>query len=346
MIGGRGADAELFGLQGVAVLNEGGRDKAQVFVCGAGEPGGGHPPVNYHAYAACLRGGFYRAKEEIPQGVPVLLLLRKNLGQARRVIRFLQDRGHRVFVSFKESGAYQVAGVLGRRGAWEELSQVCGEADGAVSSTPDLVAIYEAAGARRAIFLPTPYPVSESAWDMGEKEEKREGIFLGTREFDTASRNHRLALELACDVARGRGKRVTLIDDSSASWWARRKLMARHPHLRWVPGPLPYLEYLRLMAGHEVVFQLDRSVVPGQVAGDALLARVLCIGGDGAIERLVFSRTNGFGRDFAELRFLLSDLLDVPEKRREMEREALAVARREVSFEAIAPKLAGFLGQF
>lgn len=44
------------------------------------------------------------------------------------------------------------------------------------------------------------------------------------------------------------------------------------------------------MARHKIVLQLDRSHVPGQVAGDALLCRIPCVGGDGAIERITFQK--------------------------------------------------------
>ena len=70
-------------------------------------------------------------------------------------------------------------------------------------------------------------------------------------------------------------------------------LRAISPGFRIVPGKLPYPEYLRLMARHRIVFQLDRSGVPGQVAGDALLCGLPCVGGDGAIDRLVFPELCG-----------------------------------------------------
>ena len=42
-----------------------------------------------------------------------------------------------------------------------------------------------------------------------------------------------------------------------------------------------YVDYLRVMAAHKIVFQLDTSFVPGQVAGDALICRLPCVGGNG-----------------------------------------------------------------
>jgi hypothetical protein len=68
-----------------------------------------------------------------------------------------------------------------------------------------------------------------------------------------------------------------------------------------VSQPLPYPDYLRLMARHRLVLQFDHSFVPGQVAGDSLLCRIPTVGGNGAIERVAFPKLHGHGRSFAEL---------------------------------------------
>src|SRR5207237_10318891 len=62
-----------------------------------------------------------------------------------------------------------------------------------------------------------------------------------------------------------------------------------------------YRAYLGEVARHKIIFQLDRSRVPGQVAGDALLARSVCVGGDGAVERIAFPATCGAQRSDPEL---------------------------------------------
>ena len=99
-----------------AVLNLGGRDPDQLFPIGAGKPEEpGHPPVNYHAYAACCRGGFFRSADSVPEGTDtVLVLLRKrNLRTVLKSLSSLRTRGSTVFVSCKESGSHQVADLLG-----------------------------------------------------------------------------------------------------------------------------------------------------------------------------------------------------------------------------------------
>jgi len=282
----------------LAVLNPGGRDPEQSFAA----PGsllpeaGGHPPINYHAYAACTGGGFYRDAARIPRDQrAVLLLLRRDLKKALRVLEGLRAEGKTVAVSLKESGRHQVAALFAgepERLRW--FRELCGRADFALASTPELVPFYRGAGARRACFVPTPYPVDRPEWDFSQPPESRRGVFIGTREFDVPSRNHLAALLAAREL----GEPVTVINRDGRC--GRRMLEALgYPAggLRLVEGPLPYPEYLRLMGSHRLVFQLDRSGVPGQVAGDALLCRVPCVGGDGAVDRLVYPPWSGSDAD-------------------------------------------------
>ena len=166
-----------------AVLNPGGRDPDQLFSDGAGKPEDpGHPPVNYHAYAACCRGGFFRSENSIPEGTDkVLLLLRKrNLRQALKSLASLRKRGSLIFVSCKESGSHQVADLLGDVARWQLFQEICSAADGAISSTPELVSLYRTAGCSRVDFIPTPYPVGSPAWNFSQPLEKRRGILAET----------------------------------------------------------------------------------------------------------------------------------------------------------------------
>jgi hypothetical protein len=90
------------------------------------------------------------------------------------------------------------------------------------------------------------------------------------------------------------------------------------------------------------VLQLDRSHVPGQVAGDALLCRIPCVGGDGAIERIAFPKTCGEGRSINEIASIAADLLKYPDLREAVVSESQARAFEQVSFQAIRARLAKF----
>jgi hypothetical protein len=93
-----------------------------------------------------------------------------------------------------------------------------------------------------------------------------------------------------------------------------------------------YRAYLGEVAHHKIVFQLDRSRVPGQVAGDVLLCRSVCVGGDGAIERIAFPETCGEKRSDAELIEIAQRLLTNENERRAVAERATKIAKEKLSF--------------
>lgn len=323
----------------LAVLNPGGHDPQQLFPDGAGAPDdAAHAPVNYHAYAACSGGGFYREVSEIPESQrEVLLLIRRDVKTCYTALEALQAAGKTVAVSLKESGAHQFAELCSGAKRLALFSRICAQADGALSSTPELVAVYRGAGAKRVEFIPTPYPIDDPRWDFAIPAEERRGVFIGTREFDVPSRNHLAALvslhelKIPVTVVNGDGRH------------GRKLLHAlANESLNIVEDRLPYSDYLRLIARHRFVFQLDRSAVPGQVAGDSLLAGVPCVGGDGAIERVAFPETNGHGRDAGQLVEIARRLLAEPSFYAQINTSAQKTAREQLSFGVIAARLADF----
>lgn len=328
-----------------AVLNPGGRDPSQT--CPDGKipaPGEGHPPVNYHAYAFCTGGGFYRDWREIPDACgAVLILLRRNAGAARAAMQALRGRGHRCWLAVKEAGYYQVLKQLGRTGTQEAWKELAREAEGVIAPTEHLVPLWRALGARRVEFVPTPYPVEIEEWNFGKNASEASGIFIGTREFGIASRRHLQALRMAVEIGRAQGRPVRLLDDGSCPSRLRRELNVGDSGIEWIPAPLSYPDYLRLLARHEVVFQLDRGGVPGQVAGDCALARTLLVGGNGTNEQILFPETHGAARDDAELAALLGRALADPDWRRGLVQQMEREARSELSYESGARRLRGIL---
>jgi hypothetical protein len=320
------------------VLNPDGRDADQSFSDGPGTPqSSGHAPVNYHAYAACVRGSFLRSSAAVPENAAVLLLLRRDLRHALRALKILHKKQACVFVSWKESGLHQVALALNAKNQWERFQEICAGSKGALASTPDIQSLYQSAGSSNVHFLATPYPVDFPEWNFEVHQTGRAGVFVGTRECDVATRHHDLAVEIALSVAENARTHVTIIDNGSMHRWQRNSWSKRGA--RFVRGPLPYPEYLRLIAAHRAVFQLDRSAVPGQVAGDCLLARVLCIGGDGAVDREAFPETCGSGRAVNELAALLEKSLTNHAWWEEAEKAVKARAMETISFSATAPRL-------
>ncbi|MBA2623954.1 MAG: hypothetical protein H0U88_10120 [Chthoniobacterales bacterium] len=286
------------------VLNPGGRDPEQHF--GEGHDGSGeHAPVNYHAYAACTGGSFFReTARAIAAGDPILLLLRGDFRQAERALAKLRAAGVPVAVTLKETGSHQIAGQLRDRAKLSRFLKLVADADGCIGPTPEATELYQTIRRRDAgvAFVPTPYPMHDRRWNFARSLEERRGILVGTREWNVPSRNHSAALLAARRLSELTGENVTVYDFAGRTG---ARLLAE---LEFASGTLQvqtkrtgYSDYLTVMAQHKIVFQLDTSFVPGQVAGDALLCRVPCVGGNGAVERLAFPDLCGVARSMSEL---------------------------------------------
>ena len=107
----------------------------------------------------------------------------------------------------------------------------------------------------------------------------------------------------------------------------------------------PYPEYLREVARHKIILQLDHSHVPGQVAGDALLCRTVCVGGDGAIERIAFPKTCGVGRQISEIASIALELLKNVDSRAAIVAASQKRALERLSFQAVRCQLANFFAR-
>lgn len=316
----------------LTVLNSGGRDPRRDFSDGAGSPNDpGHAPVNFHGYAACTGGVFHcETKAAIAEGKPVLLLLRGNFREARAALRQIQDAGLTTAVSLKETGLHQIAQQLAEPKRAATFREVVAAADGFLAATPEALPSCEGQ------FIPTPYPLEDAHWNFARPVDERRGIFIGTREWDVPSRHHVAALQMALalggpvTLSEPHPRRLRKLWGSLGGDWARLQLLPRR---------LPYRDYLAEMARHRLVLQADKSAVPGQVAGDALLCRLPCVGGDGAIDRLGFPNTSGFGRSLGELAELAARLLRDDDFYAAAIAESQATAKERVSFSVVARAL-------
>jgi hypothetical protein len=335
----------------LAVLNPGGRDLEQYFQSPATPDSAGHAPVNFHGYAACTGGSFHRdTKQALAQNAPVIVLLRKDLKAAQRAIATLRKDKATVVVSLKETGSHQIAQQLSDPGTAERFFDIVAHADGCVAPTPEVADLYRMCrpqrDARTVAFIPTPYPLGESCWDFSVRPDKQSGIFVGTREWNVPSRNHFAAMLVAKKLCETTGEPVTVFNPDGRKG---NKLLSRFGFpsgkLRVIEKRKSYPDYLRAMATHKIVLQLDRSRVPGQVAGDALLCRTVCVGGDSAIERIAFPKLSGAGRSLDEIRAIARELLTNHNARGTVFVESQWRSMEQLSFEAVRKRLEEFFRQ-
>ena len=334
------ADAEIFRL---AVLNPAGRDHEQHFAENRSAPANEHAPVNFHAYAACTHGAVFRdLKRAIASGWPVLLLLRGDFRASERALAELKKSKRKTVVALKETGAHQVAQQLSDPTRFARFVRIVRTANGCVASTPEVADFFRLFRDNGIEYLPTPYPIEDENWNWAM--ENRSGIFVGTREFAVPTRNHLPALLAVKKLSDATQEPVTVFN------FDRRrgtKLISEigFRKIRVHEKRMGYRAYLGEVARHKIIFQLDRSRVPGQVAGDALLCRSVCVGGDGAIERIAFPDTCGEKRGDAELIEITQRLLTNENERQAVAERATKIAKEKLSFRAGREILARFFAE-
>lgn len=334
----------------LAVVNPGGRDPEQDFGgrTFASAPAA-HAPVNFHAYAACTGGTFFREVSRAREsGLPVLLLVRGDFRATERALRSLQAAGRTVAVALKETGLHQIAAQLSHPARLQRFCEIVEQADGSIASTPEAADVFRCArrDARTVEFIPTPYPLHDPQWDFSIAVKEREGIFVGTREWDVPSRNHAAALFAARTLSDKTGTQVTVYNaDRRRGERLLSQVGFASDRLRILSGRVTYPEYLRSMAKHQIVLQMDTSFVPGQVAGDALLCRLPCVGGNGAVDRLGHLNTCGAGRSGEGLLEIAERLLTDSEFYQRTISGSQRQAHEQLSFPGTAQQLARFFNQ-
>ncbi|HSH40313.1 MAG TPA: hypothetical protein VK993_16185, partial [Chthoniobacterales bacterium] len=299
-----------------------------------------------HAYAACMGGTFYR---DVPQaassGTPVLLLLRGDFRAAERALGALHKAHATVVVSLKETGLHQIAEQLADERRLKRFMEIVTAADACIAPTPEAADIYRDVrrGGDGVAFIPTPYPLHDPQWDFSRPDEDRAGIIVGTREWDVPSRNHAAALFAARQVSDLTGCGVTVYNlDGRKGERLLRQIGFAPDRLRIIPRGSGYSEYVRVVAEHKIVLEMDTSFVPGQVAGDALLCRIPCVGGNGAVDRLGHSSTCGAGRFGAELVQIATRLLTDHEFYSHTVAELQKNGAERLSFAGVAAELERF----
>jgi hypothetical protein len=335
----------------LTVLNPGGRDPEQQFHNLPAPGEGPHPPINFHAFAACTFGAFHRhTRRAVSEKTPVLLLLRGDFRATERALADLKSQGRIVAVSLKETGLHQIAQQLRDPAKLSRFVKAVANADCCIATTPEAAEIYQRVRPKHTAvtvtFIATPYPIEDKRWNFSLPPNEQSGIFIGTREWDVPSRNHFAALLVARQLSEATGEPVSVVN---LDGYKGRRLLGElnfpKGKLRLVDKWKAYPDYLREVARHKIVLQLDRSHVPGQVAGDALLCRIPCVGGDGAIERIAFSTTCGEGRSIDEIASMALDLLKNAGLRKAIVAESLQGARERLSFATVRSELATFFAQ-
>ncbi|MEM9018645.1 MAG: hypothetical protein AAGC68_16675 [Verrucomicrobiota bacterium] len=254
-----------------------------------------------HAYAAATYGAFFDSVEhfldERSRFDAILVLIRRRTWITLKAVEKLKAAGVKVVVAWKECSHNQVSRQLKCPRGIAAYSRILQLADGILSPTlawpPRVGTLEQNEFWQKLKFIPTPYPIDFPSWDFSTPISSRVGVMVGTREFKTESRNHLQAIARIASLAHEFAiPRVTVVNSERKR--GLRMLQELAPSfpagvLEIVERPLPYPDYMQLVSSHRLVYQMDRSTVPGQVAGDCLLARTICAGGSSTIEKIAFT---------------------------------------------------------
>src|SRR5215468_4976205 len=171
----------------LTVLNPGGSDPEQPFHRLAAPGEGTHPPINFHAFAACTFGAFHRdTRSALAEKTPVLLLLRSDFRASERALTDLKKEGRTVAVSLKETGLHQIAQQLRDPGKLSRFMKIVVGANACIATTPQAAEIYQRVRPKHdpvtVIFIPTPYPIEDQRWDFSvARDEHSNSIQIRSR---------------------------------------------------------------------------------------------------------------------------------------------------------------------
>lgn len=287
--------------------------------------------------AAATGGGFHASTATIGgDRRHILVLITRRARDLDQALKHLRDRGHHIYLTWKECGRHQLEDWFADSANGSLARQLDDQIDGWIAASPATIDHFRSWRPRsRVIELPTPYPIDEPSWrryDLPASE--RGGIFIGTREFGVPARRHAESLAIAKKLAMARpGLAITMVNGDG--WRGSWKIWRATSGLNVLSfPPMSYKAYAEMISRHRLVLQRDESGVPGQVAGDALLAGVPCLGGNGMVDQLAFGHLPS-ARDTEDMVIAeVSRLLDDETHADEVMRVARDRAMETLSFAA------------
>jgi hypothetical protein len=316
--------------------------KSKEYTDFAGTPSNANPPpLGIAGFAACTGGGIYRKSSEIPADERrVLLVVGRDLKAARQATIDLRREGKIIVATLEMDRHFETQRWLRSPGDLSLFREICNRSHAGLALTADAEPVLRAGGIFHVEVIPPPVPLEQKEWEFSIPAEERRGIFLGTWDWKNPALRHLEALMALRDVAGQMFEPVTVFNLDG--WRGRRWLrQLEYPAglLRVIEKRLPYPEYLRKLALHKMVFHLDSTGGIGKVAADALLCRIPCVGGSGAVDRIAYPELCGYGANVNELTQIASLLLDHGHDRERAIEQALDRGNQRLNFSAAASAL-------
>lgn len=237
---------------------------------------------SWHSIPASLQTEFFAYNgdnfHKVYQYDGIILLVNESPIELMPFVKKLKTMGKIVVVGYHE-GFGDIMTKLGHPSydVWfRELKELVTESNAYWNVIPSASSVFLSLFRKPVLNVLHGVPLNE--WDHGliKPIEEREGIFVATRTFDQRlGRNHIAALAVADLAAHMLQTHVTCITEQPVP-----DIVKNFERVQILQGPLSYMKWLDVMSQHRVVFHYDCSHTLGQVAMDALLVDVPCLGGN------------------------------------------------------------------
>lgn len=307
-----------------------------------------HAPVNWHAYAACTGGSVYKSINDLDYESFVLFSAsRQFFHNDLKAFIQLSQSGVNCAFSIKGCGPLQFLPRLDSPSKMRRARGLMNEIPGCITPSkailPVLRSMRDELPEEQTAFIPAPYPIEYSEWDFSKPLNERSDIYLATREFNHKNRYHLYALTVLKGIVRKLGCRVTVVNQDKGRGRSFYKAVGfRDDEINVLDSRRPYPQYLELLSSHKFVFQLDQSAVPGQVAGDAALCRMPCVGGNGTNEYILYRELNTLPSEFEAAVDLALRIYEDEDMQRQSIELAVKRAEEHMSFSKVRARLENF----
>lgn len=263
---------------------------------------------SFHSLAVAAQGEFFVYNKPGWQGVfkyeNIIILVKDTPKAVLPLIKQLKKAGKRVLVGFHENGDYLSQIIISQPSPDEfwlsHFAELVEESDGLYSIMPSKESIFEWFFNKPVFSTLHAAPYDEWRHNFSVPRKDRKGLFLATRTFNQFLRRNTFeglmiamtAMSKINNEKNDTEDHVTVVCEDSFHF-DRIFSFFRHKNvpLDVVKGPLPYEDWLKLIAKHKMVFQFDYSNTLGQVAMDAALVDVPCIGSNTEVSRAAITDT-------------------------------------------------------
>ncbi len=236
---------------------------------------------SWHSIPAALKTEFFACKGDnfhrIYEYDGIILLVNHQSHLLIPFVKKLKKMGKIVCVGYHESFDDFMLKASDQNDSFlDDLSQLMNEADAYWNVIPSASNVFMSLFRKPVLNVIHGAPIEE--WDHGLSKpvEEREGILIATRTMDQRIRRNTLVGLTVADLAAYMADtHVTYVAEGSVP-----ELAQKLDKVRIIDGPLPYVDWLKLIAKHKLVFHYDTSHTLGQVVMDAALVGVPCIGGN------------------------------------------------------------------